>query len=547
MLPCPQSRPEHLAARSAGLGALLGAGLLLWHGHGWGEVGALLQDKLVVDSLGNTVSEALTGRCVTTFCLVSATMALAFTTAALAASLACRLNRRLLAFISLLGQALAALPVAGVAWWMVSGVVNGAHLPVESLIPYVPPPERDQASLAVGRFLWAWLLPLWVLAVPLTGECLHAVSDRLQAAWPLPHALGLKAGGHPPSDGLRQSFRLAWAMLHDHWHAVGLLALGYVVLVEQAFALPGWGAFLADHLHTGSSRGIAAAIYACGWMAAAWALASEVLRRCTLDGPAARWPERASPRAGVSLPGGLLLMGGTVLFAGLVPAYEEQSWVRAFFQPWVYDALSPDLATRLQGLIPTLQQDLYAALTATALALAVALVRGSLAWLTHAQERFPKFLFLESVAWSPLLVWVFALATGPAACEPPWLALGLLAGTMGARQLRDLGVRQRAALHVDAARAAGVPRWSRWRRHILPTLLPWLAGWTVHTLGTLLLWSVLLRSLPTDAAAETGTSLGTTILASKTQVLADPLSAALPTLLTAITVLYFWRLARMVR
>jgi len=46
MLPCPQSRPEHLAARSAGLGALLGAGLLLWHGHGWAEVGALLEDKL---------------------------------------------------------------------------------------------------------------------------------------------------------------------------------------------------------------------------------------------------------------------------------------------------------------------------------------------------------------------------------------------------------------------------------------------------------------------------------------------------------------------
>ena len=397
MLPCPQSRPEHLAARSAGLGAglgaLLSAGLLLWHGHGWDDVGALLQDKLVVDDLGNTVSEALTGRCVTTFLLVAATMALAFTTAALTATLAFRLNRRLLAFTSLLGQALAALPIAGLAWWMVSGVVNGAHLPVESLIPYVPPPERDQASLAVGRFLWTWLLPLWVLAVPLMGECLHAVSDRLQAAWPLPHTLGLKAGGHPPTDGLPQAFRLAWATLHDHWHSVGLLALGYAVLVEQAFALPGWGAFLADHLHTGSSRGIAAAIYACGWMTAAWALISEAVRRCTLDGPAAHWPARPSPTGGVSLAGGLLLMGGTVLFAGLVPAYHEQSWVRAFFQPWVYGALPPDLAARLQGLIPALRQDLNAALTATALALAVTLVRGCLAWLTHTQDRLLQVPF----------------------------------------------------------------------------------------------------------------------------------------------------------
>jgi len=124
-------------------------------------------------------------------------MALAFTTAALAACLAYRLDRRLLAFTSLLGQARAALPVAGLAWWIVSGVVNGAHLPVESLIPYVPPPERDQASLAVGRFLWAWLLPLWVLAVPLTGECLHAVSDRLQAAWPHAPRAGLEGRWAP--------------------------------------------------------------------------------------------------------------------------------------------------------------------------------------------------------------------------------------------------------------------------------------------------------------------------------------------------------------
>lgn len=547
MLPCPQSRPEHLAAHSAVLGALLSAGFLLWHGHGWGEVAALLQDKLAIDSLGNTVSEALAGRCMTTFLFVFAAMVLAFSTGTLTATLACRLNRRLLAQTLLLGQCLAALPVAGLAWWMMSAAVTGARLPIESLIPYVPPPERDQASLALGRFLWAWLLPLWVLAVPLIGGCLHAVSDRLLAAGPLPNSLGLKAAGHPPQQERRHSFRLAWASLHDHWHVAGLLALGYAVLIEQAFGLPGWGGFLADNLHTGNVAGISAAIYACGWMAAAWALASAVVRRCTLDGPAAHWPERPSIARRTSLPGALIMIGCTVLFICLVPGYADESWVKALFQPWVYGALPQDLATRLQSLLPALRHDLGVALTATALALAVAVARGGLALLTQAQDRLPKVLFLETLTWSPLLVWAFAFTTGPVAVAPLWLALGLLAGLAGARQLGALAIRQRTALHVEAAKAVGVRRWPRWRRHILPVLLPSLGSWTARTLGTLLLWTVLLRSLPTKAATEAHSSLGSTLLASKTQVLADPITAALPTLLTAITVLYFWRLARMVR
>lgn len=547
MLPCPQSRPDHLAARSAVLGALLSTGLLLWHGHGWGEVGALLQDTLVVDSLGNTVSEALTGRCVTTFLFVSAAMALAFTSGTMIAFLAGRVNRRLLGLTSLIGQALAALPVAGLGWWLMSGVVTAAHLPVESLIPYVPPPERDQASLAMGRFLWAWLLPIWVLALPLLGACLHAVSDRLQETWPLPHATGLRAAGHPPKQALRHWFQLALACMPGQWHMLGLLALGSAVLVEQMFGLPGWGGFLADNLHTGNSTGIAAAIYACGWMTAAWALVAAIVRRCTPGGNLERQPQPAQESQRGSLLGSLLMIGATVLFLGLVPDYPAESWVRALFHPWIYGALPADLAAQLQMLIPVLRRDLDIAITATTLALAVALVRGSLAWMTHAQNQLPKFLFLESISWSPLLVWGFALATGPAACEPLWLALGLLAGSTGAHQLRDLGIQQRAAPYVNAARVAGVQRWPRWRRHILPNLVSWLGGWTAHTLGTMLLWTVLLRSLPTEAAPEAATSIGATVLASKNQVLADPLTVALPTLLTAITVLYFWRLARMMR
>lgn len=547
MLPCPQSRPDHIAARSAVLGALLSTGLLLWHDHGWGEVGALLQDTLVVDSLGNTVSEALTGRCVTTILFVSAAMALAFTSGTLMAFLAGRVNQQLLAFTSLTGQALAALPVAGLGWWVMSGVVTTAHLPVESLIPYVPPPERDQASLAMGRFLWAWLLPIWVLTLPLLGACLHTVSERLQETWPLPHATGLQAAGHPPRQALRHWFQLAWACMPAQWHRLGLLALGSAVLVEQMFGLPGWGGFLADNLHTGNVTGIAAAIYACGWMTAAWALVASVLHRCTPGSTVERLTAASQePRHG-SLSGGLLMIGATVLALGLVPDYPTESWVRAFFQPWVYSALSADLAAQVQALMPVLRRDLDIALTATALALAVTLVRGSLAWLTHAQNRLPKFLFLESLSWSPLLVWVFALATGPAACEPLWLALGLLAGSTGAHQFRDLGIQQRAAAYVDAARVTGMRRWPRWRRHILPGLMTWLGGWTAHTLGTMLLWAVLLRSLPTEAPPVATTSLGAAILASKNQVLADPLTVALPTLLTAITVLYFWRLARTMR
>lgn len=548
MLPCPQSRPDHLAARSALLGAALGAGLLRLHGRGWDEVGALLQDTLIIDSLGNTVSEALTGRCVTTFLFVSAALALAFTSGALLAFLVGRLNRSWLAFTSLLGQGLAALPVAGLGWWLMSALVNEAQLPVESLIPYVPPPERDHASLALGRFLWVWLPPVWVLALPLMGAFLHAFSDQLQAAWPPPHSEGLRAAGHGPGQVLRDWFRLAWAALHDLGHALWLPALAYAVLVEDLFGLPGWGAFLAINLQTDNAAGLAAAVYTCGWMTAAWSLAAGALRYFLLEGPVAHWPQNPSGPQRHSPAAWLLMIGCTVLGLGLVPDYAADSWPRALFQPWIYGALPDGLSAHLQSLLPALRQDLGVALVASALALAIAIARGAMAWLTYQQDRIPKFQFLETISWSPLLVWAFALAAGATAHEPAWLALGLLAGTTGARQLRDLGIRQRAALYVDAARVAGTSRWTRWCRHILPPLLlRWLPAWTAQSLGTLLLWTVLLRCLPTKAEPSAATSLGATLLASKNQVLTDPLTVALPTLLTAITVLYFWRLARMVR
>jgi len=176
----------------------------------------------------------------------------------------------------------------------------------------------------------------------------------------MPHALGLKAGGHPPSDGLRQAFRLAWASLHDHWHAVGLLGAGLCragragLRAARLGRVPG-----GPSAHRQLPGGIAAAIYACGWMAAAWALASEAVRRCTLDGPAARWPERPFPPTGVSLLGGAAAADGRHGAARRSGARLTRAILGSApsFSPGSPGALPPDLAARLQDVIPALRQD----------------------------------------------------------------------------------------------------------------------------------------------------------------------------------------------
>lgn len=546
MLPSPHSRPDYLAPRGVLLSAFVGMALLVWHGRGVEDAFGLLQDTLVVDAMGNTLSEALAGRSVATLLLVLGAMTVAFCSGMWIALTAGRLSPRLLGCTSLLGQGLAALPVAGLGWWAMSWVVTDANLPVESLIPYVPPPDRDHWTLALGRSLWAWLLPMWVLALPLLGESLHTVSDQLRVSWPVPNRLGMQAAGQDGEAEQQHWLRLAWASLLDRWHSLGLLALGYTVLVEHAFGLPGWGGFFSNSLQTGHSAGIAASIYACGWLAAVWAGLSALLRSCTTDGGAMPAPSPSTVPDHASYVGALVMTVFTVMAIGLVVPYDNDSWVRAMFQPWVYGFVPAPLATQVEGLLPALRSDLQIALLSTALALTVAVIRGGMAWLSHGQDRMPKPQFLEVTCWSPLLVWSFAFTATTVAHEPLWLALGLLGGTTGARQLRDLGIVQRAALHVDAARVAGVPRWPRWRRHVLPPLLHWLGAWTLQMLGTTLLWSVLLRSLSEPGPGAEHASLGSTLISAKDHVLGDPSAASLPTVITAIAVLYFWRLARMV-
>ena len=161
-------------------------------------------------------------------------------------------------------------------------------------------------------------------------------------------------------------------------------------------------------------------------------------------------------------------------------------------------------------------------------------------WIPPVSKVFVLYAFS-----APTIATSFTAAT--VTHEPIWLTLGLLGGTTGARQLRDLGILQRAALHVDAARVAGLTRWPRWRRHVLPPVLHWLGAWTLQMIGTTLLWTVLLRSLSAPDAGSTNTSLGSALAIAKDRVLTDPSAASLPTLITAIAVLYFWRLARMVK
>jgi len=452
----------------------------------------------------------------------------------LAAFVASRATGRLLGGAALLGQWLAALPVVGVTWWCIGCIVNQAQLSVESLLPYTPPQDRDDWSMLLGRQLWSWLVPVWVITIPLTGWWLLAAVDalRVQRATRLP----------TPRDWRRA----AWMLLRDRWIALFPVALVLAMLVEDAFGLRGWGSWLASSVRTGATLNVAAALYASGWLMAAWCLIAALWSRkskaelALLKASVDASVNEADRKAHGNMIAWLWLMLALVMIALAIGAGQDRTdWVAKVVLPWFDPLLPMGWSEQLAKLLPGLWDDVHAAGSTLLESLVLAVSGGAAASILPRIANWPALRVLDSLCWWPFIVLGMA-AAGQG--NHHWLSVAL--ALPGMQLLRDAVNQRQQSGCAQAAKALGGHALMRWWRHVLPPVAQSLAAWAMQSHGTALLLLILARALHGPSEA---TTLGSVLAGAKASALNDPAGVLRPTLLAALAVLCCWQLGRLAR
>jgi ABC-type dipeptide/oligopeptide/nickel transport system permease component len=511
------------------LGTIAAALWWQWRGPSDASAWALLTGHIGVD-----LWQDLAPRALHSLALVLGSMAVATTSGLALAMIVARCGRVISGAVSVLGQALGAMPVIGIAWSCIVWLVNDQKLPIESLIPYTPPPERDAWELQWGRTLWAWLVPMSTLALALFGPWLSTCVTVLNRLWPLPIEGGLRAKGLSPSSiAWSHWLPLAWAELRGRWLHLSLAGMGYAVWVEDVFGLPGWGAFLARGLKQGDAGDIASALYVGAWLAAALTFAAGLFRsrshRHVLDATAA--VVKAEPRSFAGTMAALAALALTLIGALCLPT-TPAVWVTDWLLPWLTGMLPTGWHEPVRTLVPVFLLDAHQAGAIVLRAALIVPIVGTMSALLRQVRALPQLRVLDGIAWQPLLM-MAAVGGSPR-------MMALLLGLAGASRWRDWALALHAADYTRADKVLGRTRLRRWLAHIGPSMLLGLAAWSLRMVGTVLLWIVLIDSL------HEGPSLGGRIAAARATVLADFGGVLWPTLFAALGTLLFHTLGRVV-
>ena len=532
MFPKPHTQPAWLPLRLIVLSAALSCAILSWHQFPAAGLPRFLVGLNVVGADGTTLATAMGSRIGTTLMLVLASVLIAVMAGFAVAFTALRLGCGLPWLAGVFGRLLASLPVVAIGWMAVGWIVGEKGWPIESLLPHHPAPGRDTWELALGRRLWWWLVPCWALTVPLAGEFISQTLDRFAQIKQSELLEGLRARGLKRSEiHYHHSFPVAWPDLLDFIQALGLLALGYVVFIEEALGIPGWGAFFAGAVKSGDVPGIASSIYIFGWAAAAWCLCIGLLRRLTTHraGPAPA-PDSSSKTiaakpAATAAPVLLLLVLSCCAFGEMPALTTAASILGEYVSPLVHD--------------------LRVVTAACAVALVLALIRGGLPAIVG--WRVPHTGLLETLSWSPLLVWTVALTALMKDSDFVWIVPGIAAAFGGGVQIRNRWRELQSSRAIDGSRAVGTGTIAAWRMHVLPGLFSHALSWILEVSATLLVWVTLIDSLKLPGTSKTAESLGLAISAAKENVLSDLPSLIVPAFVVAISALFFHQLSRIVR
>ncbi len=169
--------------------------------------------------------------------------------------LTCGFGRRMRGLLAFCGRALACAPVAALAWGFVGLWIGRFGGPVETLMPVELPVAESEWRATAARLLWEFLAPALLLAIPLTGELIHAIIRDAPATSALDFAL--RARGVPKAAILwRHHLRQVLPVAGIHLRALCLIAPVYLIVVEDVLRFMGWGAWMAQSLRGADAAAI---------------------------------------------------------------------------------------------------------------------------------------------------------------------------------------------------------------------------------------------------------------------------------------------------
>lgn len=510
MLPAPQSRPDWLPVRLVTLSVIIAWCMVIAGGGTAGEAMSVLGRSLSFAEEpggGRRFWATLAMLCASMLVATSAGLALAIMLNAL--------GRGALAVAMVLGRFLALLPVAAVGWTFVGGWVGKLGMPIETLLPSLLMPRNETPELAFGRWIWAWMAPVLVVSVPIMGEVLSRASAWLHDAESSQDELGLRARGIPMVRIFFHHRLSQWvSLLGPQVQALGLMALGYLVVVEQILNHRGWGGWVAEAVKNGDREQLAAAVHTGGWLAALW---------CVIASSFGGW-KRAK------IVGHRVLQHRQPWFQGLAAitlclTTLALLWVAREDPAAWFHAIYPDLAVAFAA---------AASGTLVAFGLAV-LPRG-----------FPGVRLMESFGWAPWLFWAAVAASLTTLADlGVVMVLGVATGTIGGWHLRQ--VRELTREPYEAAIILGVDPRTAWVRHVRPLQVQAMVAWLAESFGWLILTVILVRYLGASLMEQTAAGLGQNIALASASVLSTPGEAWTPGVVAALCALSFQLMGRIIQ
>lgn len=255
--------------------------------------------------------------------------------------LARRLGRRVETAAALGGRAIACLPLAAIAWGFV-GLWTGTYgLPVETLMPAELPLQQNVELATLARTVWEFLAPALLLALPLTGEVLHAVITDGSATLDL--ELVLRARGVPRGARVwRHHLRQMLPLLRGRMQALCLVAPAFLIIIEDVLRFMGWGGWMAQAIRTADVRAVASGFLTGGIMMALLCAAFHLVLRGQLH----RAQNRLTALAWQPWP--LWMLGVMVL-----PPFSACPWLVFWFTLLIFSSAAwHDAWTRVEKKLP---------------------------------------------------------------------------------------------------------------------------------------------------------------------------------------------------
>ena len=517
---------SYLPLRAWLLAAVAAVVLLLLQDGAFGEVFSLLLGFMPLGADGSSYLHTMLGRAAATFAWVSVAAIFGWATALCLTLLGGFTGKGGLKVLVWSGRLLGNIPPMAWTLALLVVLIQRWSIPVETLFPYAPPAEMDNALLRMGRHVWTWMLPACVLALPACGMMLSVLAHRLEMLVTGDQMLHLQARGLGRTAIVHQHF-LPYLMLDlvRHGRATLPLLLGLSVPVENILGFDGLGGFAGQMLLTHEfPKALPAAIYLGGWMFMLWFGLLGLLEKRS---PAVRvmpaYPEGESRAL-------ICAVAGAVLLLGLLLA---PNWM-------------PQAAVR-QAHLATWSEILFV-LQAVGVACVVVLISMPLwqGW-DRVKPQWNFGLVSPAISESILIPVLLLSATTWLDVSLAAMGVGMVLSLGGMALLRAQAQELSTRRMVEASTMLGENTPGVLKHHLLRYLLPSLANWALRMMATLLLWMSIVHWFLPGAADGSNLSWGAQMRLASEEVFDDATGVMVPALLVALWCLSLQLLSRAFR